>query len=326
MVRMRKRYLETPIHTYRHSNGRRVRVVGMSHDGEPRYYRALTDAVQGYAEGGAQVHYESTRTPEEDIVANATPAELEFFALRDAYDQSRLAPHPWGWVPQVVGLGPRPSNWQHRDLTLLQIVRLLGPDLMTWHLHTLGGGPAPVTERERSRVTAMRALSLYRLAMFQARNPKPTDAVLLDMRNEHALTGVEATTDDVVLMWGNSHIPGLDRGLVARGFTYENTTWHTVGRLPSMLWCIRQTAPAPRVALAALIRPRHLIAIARVAFRSPRATRPTSDLAEPAGPALSSTTAVVDPGPSDPPTGSASPQPSGPALDGTTSTSPSPSR
>jgi len=71
------------------------------------------------------------------------------------------------------------------------------------------------------------------------RGPDPEDAVLLHLRNRHALKEMFGTTRDVVSVWGPLHLPGLVAGLHDQRFGHTDTTWIPVAELPtlrSLVW------------------------------------------------------------------------------------------
>ncbi|MFC0532094.1 hypothetical protein [Phytohabitans kaempferiae] len=57
-LRLRRRYLQTPVRMYRNEPGRRVWLVGLVHHGERRYFHAIKDLVLALQGQGAAVHYE----------------------------------------------------------------------------------------------------------------------------------------------------------------------------------------------------------------------------------------------------------------------------
>jgi hypothetical protein len=65
--------------------------------------------------------------------------------------------------------------------------------------------------------------------------------VLVHHRTQVALDGLDCVSADTVLVWGVNHLPGLVEGLTVRGFNAVDQTWHTVGRLPSMLTMLATT-------------------------------------------------------------------------------------
>jgi hypothetical protein len=225
-VRIRRRVLMTPNYGLVHPDTeRRVRVIGLIHAGEPGYYLQIKQLVEMLRLGGAQVHSEGTglgdliRNPPPDLTAE----EKEILDLQVAADRGaarHATPDP-AWVHQYAGFGGWPTGWQRIDLPYLQELRAIGTEPIGRQLRlalaSQGSGPAP--SKTRTRMPRHGAAWAYRFAAAGIHGPrKATDPVRIDRRNAVALAGVDATTRDVVLLWGTAHVPGLVAGLKARGF------------------------------------------------------------------------------------------------------------
>jgi hypothetical protein len=102
---------------------RRVRVIGLIHAGEPRYYLEIKQIVEMLRLGGAEVHSEGTglgdliRNPPPDLTAE----EKEILELQVTVDRgnTRHATADPGWVHQYAGFGGWPTGWQRIDLPYL---------------------------------------------------------------------------------------------------------------------------------------------------------------------------------------------------------------
>ena len=75
------------------------------------------------------------------------------------------------------------------------------------------------------------------------------DDVLVRQRNELVLAALDDHQPaDVVVVYGPGHIPGLEAGLLERGFVCTQDTWYSVGRilpLRIVLWnMVRRRLPA----------------------------------------------------------------------------------
>src|SRR5436190_9307029 len=130
-MRMRGRHLQTPIRCHVHPDtGRRVWLVGMVHHGEPRYYHEITQAVAAYMAAGAVVHAEGTPPPEDRSLL--TPQEREVLDEQDKADTLSAEVYAaWGWVKQSIGFGRfTPQGWQRVDLTMLELISVVGADVM----------------------------------------------------------------------------------------------------------------------------------------------------------------------------------------------------
>lgn len=223
--------LLTPVHRYTHSGtGQKVTLVATMHVGEPDYYAQLLKVIDELEADGAVVQCEASRLlPDED----ATAPEQELLAVLESVQEGEEAKiHLLGWVNQVEAL-PYPSRWQFNDMSSVEVIRLLGPEMLGQKLQNAATlyGWADDDELARKWFRLNTAMMLRAQA---GEGPMPAqvgDDVLLGKRNEVALAGVDATPHDVVLIWGARHVPGLHTGLVDRGFTRVASEWYRVADL-----------------------------------------------------------------------------------------------
>jgi hypothetical protein len=243
-LRMDGHNLQTVIRCCTHPDSdRRVWLAATVHHGRPGYHAGVRAAVDQLRVAGVVVHCESTALHETlpDPPADLTSEEHRLLRLQA--EQDRLANTVAiadGWVDQATGFGARiPDGWQRVDLTILDIIRLAGTEVIGRSLRVgvaelERACASPRYRRRHNRVAAF----VLRLAAAETRLPaKPTDAVVVDRRTQVALDGVEVTDDDLVLVWSAAHMPGLAAGLLERGFIPDphGEQWHTVGRLPAMM-------------------------------------------------------------------------------------------
>jgi len=245
ILRIRNRYLQTPVRVYRNDAGRSVWLVGLVHHGQRDYYRALKGLVLALQQAGAAVHYEDTAMSEQDLAAaDVTDAERAAIdSAAPAVSQLELY-QPWGWVEQLDGFGGGapavgvrrswPPGWERHDLREIDIIRLRGvvqvlAGPQTSDVPAPAGRPSKLARRVR---LAQIAVEFWALANG-IRPPKPTDAVILDRRNDVAIEAARTPSRAMsCLLWGCTHLGGLEARLAARGYTLAEQSWHTVGRLP----------------------------------------------------------------------------------------------
>ncbi|WP_432830611.1 hypothetical protein [Dactylosporangium sp. CA-092794] len=235
--------LQTQVQCYVHPDtGRRITLISTMHVGEPAYFaglRALIDALTG---DGAVVHSEGSALLGDADTADAAPDEQAVVANLTRYRELDLVRvRDLGWIGQVEGLG-YPPHWQIHDLTYLQITRRVGTAAMRDKADAqLRAVDWPDGDRDGpARYRARAALMLRSAAtadvgqqLQQLRILDPAVQVLIDDRNTTALDAVFGTGQDIVLIWGPLHVPGLDAGLAGGGFVPDgDPTWRTVGRLP----------------------------------------------------------------------------------------------
>ncbi|GAA3449626.1 hypothetical protein [Dactylosporangium matsuzakiense] len=250
--------VQTPIHHYRHpSTGRQVTVISTMTVGEPAYYTHLRAVIDELTDAGAVVQAEGSRLlPYRHTTV--TDAEAQLLAdLRDCRDLEQRRTRELGWVGQVDGLG-YPSHWKVIDLTDLQVLRLIGEQAMTeqirrmrrqfdWPESDAGG-----IHRYRLSTTIYLRASTRSRRLDDNVKADPTYALLLGARTSTALDGLATTDLDTVLVWSAMHLPGIEAGLTARGYTRTGEPqWVTVAHVPtirSALWrCLtrsRSQAPA----------------------------------------------------------------------------------
>jgi hypothetical protein len=246
-LRIVDRFLQTPIRAYRNADGRTVWLVGLVHTGERSYFERIRDRVVGLQKTGVVVHYESTAMSPPEIEA-AAPTEAEREAMRLTADvkipnQTLMA--GWGWVDQLDGFtgiarepGVRrcwPEGWEQHDIRLIDVIRGQGVEQIIARLREQATAldAANASWLAGKLFLAQTALSYWMLA-YLPRPPKPSDAVVLDQRNDKAIRDCEAVPGDVVLLWGTAHLDGLEARLRERSYARVEETWHSVGRLPRL--------------------------------------------------------------------------------------------
>jgi hypothetical protein len=241
----RRRQVQTSARTFRHpATGQTVTVIGTYHLGEPGYFTGLKEAIDKLQANGAIVQCEGSSLLTCDET-NATTEEREVLAqLRRATalaDQC-ITDLGWGWVGQAQGM-PYPSSWQVVDLNTLEIIRALGVPLA----RIVAQNKLRQFDRTNLRWARLGLALLMRFVsqdwrlVKAARRANATDEVLIHRRNTVALAGVASTTQDVVLIWGLIHLPGLDAGLADQGFVRsDDPQWHVVARRPKISGALRR--------------------------------------------------------------------------------------
>ncbi len=250
-LQVRDTAVHTAVHTYTHADtGRTITQVGTIHFGEPAYFQHLRDVIEKLEAGGATVHCEGTRTgttTDKELLAQATDEEraaLKLMSAHNALTLKRVA--EWGWTFQQLGL-PARGTWHNHDLTALDIIRALGPQLLIRRFgRTAKFLDWPATAKRKPHLFRLSVgLSLRLQASDRRERRRPhgleyRNQALRDVvnrrRTELALTAAEqhlTTRDtDLVLVWGASHLTAFGLRLEALGFTRTDTTWHRVGALP----------------------------------------------------------------------------------------------
>jgi hypothetical protein len=236
--------LQTAVHHYLHADPpRRITVIGTHHFGVPAYWTDIRARIDRMTAQGAVVHCEgSSLVPD---AADATDEERRLLSeLRRCrvLEQQRVS-QVFGWVHQRDGLG-YPPDWQIIDLSHLEILRRLGPDMIGKVAGTMRR-MVDWPDSDRRGPARYRFLIAVRVRMTgndrAITRRGPADAVLIDDRHRLALDAVAGTGRDTVLVWGASHLAGLGAGLREKGFVRcDDTEWHTVLDIPPIWPALRQ--------------------------------------------------------------------------------------
>jgi hypothetical protein len=272
-LRRRRSDLLTPVRDYVHrDSGRRVTVVSTMHIGEADYYARLRDVVTDREACGATVQCEgsSLLVTNEDREAAAGAAREALDARSRLLDLTRQTAPLLGWTFCLDAM-PVADTWQIVDISEVEVIERNGAEVILRHarraslLLDLPDGDAKAVHRFRLMASVGLRAAARVSRSDRERRATPTDAVVLHYRTEVALTGLDDTDRDVVLIWGGRHLPGLDAGLVDRGYVLTSEVWQRVGRLPSV----------PR-AIAGLFTARHTYRPAEDANTQPEALQDAS--------------------------------------------------
>jgi hypothetical protein len=245
-LRFRRGTLQTPVHHYTHPRtGRRITVIGTMHMGEPDYYTGLRTVISNLEARGALVQCEASALLPHDQhgLTDDERTVLTTRELRQELELRRIT--ELGWVRQLDALD-YPERWQLVDLDMLEIIRRVGPAVMLRGeqrgIKMFDRPDNDPRSIERFRLTLHLMFTMFQLTVLisaqRASRKKPStgiDAVLIDQRDAVALAGVASTEQDVVLVWGCAHLPGLEAGITEQGFARTgDTEWHTAATLPSI--------------------------------------------------------------------------------------------
>ncbi len=234
--------VESPILTYQHPDyENQVDLVGTVHMAEPRYYQAIQEFVDGRVDEGATVHYELTKIPTAEQLAEVPRpvrrrAERVVAAMGELYG---MLGEIDGLVPQAKGLAYR-DEWKNHDSTLLEqaasmsrltvdglwvsvklvklATRLLGQgEMQGLMLQQLSDA---ASDRERKPGLAERLMTIGRKKHVEV------------ARNTIAMTAFDTEiqadpTTDLLLLWGVKHLKGLGQEVRNRGFVQTDERYLT---------------------------------------------------------------------------------------------------
>nr|BFE56471.1 hypothetical protein GCM10020063_009970 [Dactylosporangium thailandense] len=241
--------LQTPIRRFAHpGTGHAITLVGTLHFGRDAYFAGLRERIDALCEAGAVVHIEASGRVDGDHVG-ATEQELAVLADMDrAAALGRRWAGELGWASQVDALG-YPPHWHRHDLPGLEMLRRVGvPVMARFAARQRRAVDWPETdttglERHRARMAiGLRSATAYTDKTLRRLGRHPVFAVVVNGRTAHALQQALAAEQDVVLVWGATHLPGFAAGLAEHGFAeVGEPEWHTALQLPSFrasLWCL----------------------------------------------------------------------------------------
>ncbi|WP_148083417.1 hypothetical protein [Micromonospora sp. Llam0] len=233
--------------------------MSTAHYGEAGYYHTLLDDITTSMNDGFTVHYENANHQRPDD--QPTPTEQTVLAdLATMRELATLRMSALGWIHQPTLL--HHPAWQRHDLTDLDIIRQIGTETMrrytsrrirslTWPDHE----PWRLA-RHHAMFTAGNRIVIRLPPPDPARttHADPFTQVLLHNRTHTAVTAATATTDNLVMIWGARHLPGITTALGAAGYRpdHDQQRWHTIGHLPPIAANIaryllrRPPAPHPR--------------------------------------------------------------------------------
>lgn len=234
--------VRSPIITYEHpDHENRVDMVGTVHVAEPDYYVAVQEFVDNRASEGAIVHYELTKTPTAEQLAEAPravrrKAERTIAAMRELYG---MIGEIDGLIPQNEGIVYR-DEWRNHDSTLLE-------QCATMSRLTVDGLWASVKiVKLATRLAgrdAMQTLMLQQLSEATSgreHTPGLAERLTTIGRDKHVVVGRNAValaafdaelradpTTDILFLWGANHLKSLGQEVRNRGFVQTGERYLT---------------------------------------------------------------------------------------------------
>ena len=223
-------YIELPVETFRHPDTESsISLVGMVHTAKPCFYQSVGEYVQIREESGSTVHYERSTLPSKQEL-ETYPHWVQKLAPKFDKAVSALtkATIKDGVVSQYNNDKLRFKDvWEIHDMNKADIARSLGPAKTMYAAVMLEREAAIENGDKKDRLPfyAMRAKLVLRML----------DTVILDERNAVAVKGIEMTLiekpdQDITLLWGSCHIPGIANGITKIGYKHKDTIWLNTGK------------------------------------------------------------------------------------------------
>ena len=214
--------VQTAAVTLRNKSGRLVHIIGMSHIANPRYWKEINHVIHKYDSHGWQIHFERVKPITDQQLRSLAPAERE---MLDGIHSVLNGNYGFGKSSKLVFQGDvlkLPPTAVNTDTDMATLVQSLaqGQDV-----HVMQQVMALVSKLPRT-LRKMAAL----IAFMPGVEPGESSLtkVLKDDRNHIALSEIDNTSDNVLMLWGAAHLPGICQGLATRGFSETDRQWHTV--------------------------------------------------------------------------------------------------
>lgn len=225
--------LQTAVLHLRHTDtGRRVQVMSMIHIGEAAYYTRLNELI---AEHDGLILFEGLGQLTDDELASLTPEERKVWdtiaPLTDAYREIARA---LDLVAQPDALTKPGSTWRRADLPLARLLKLWAERRLPL-LPAMGQAGKALESAFFKRTTRLLLLQepliLGAFRALKGWTPgigKLSD-LLVDERNGAAMAVFDATPadQDILLIYGAGHVPGLVEMLRTRGYREAARDWFT---------------------------------------------------------------------------------------------------
>lgn len=220
------------VHLRHRQSGRRVRLMSMIHIGEAVYYTRLNEIL---AEHKGLVLFEGLGQLSEDEIAALTPDERKVYdtiaPLNAAYRTFAAA---LDLVAQPDALMKPEANWVRADLPLKRLLKLWAERRLPLlpAMEAAGKALDSVMFKRTARFLLLQEpliLGVFRLVRGASPGIGRLSTLLVDERNEAALQAFDATPaeQDVILVYGAGHVPGLLTALGKRGFRETGCDWFT---------------------------------------------------------------------------------------------------
>lgn len=231
-LRATRHALEVSTQTWEH-DGRRIRLIGMVHLADPRFFAETARLLQILEADGAEVYAESV-IPADGMIP--TVRVLQTLARHDSTVDL---------VHQSIAL-PRQDSWQVVDMTLEQMLDA-AHDRLALEKVVLGG--SAVNDRRVTRmVGAVMRPALVPMVLVSSRIMPVmlgrNHEVVVETRNRLVMDAVLGSTSDAAVLWGAAHLPGMGRILAAAGYRRTDRAWRPAIAQRSPLAGIRDAVAA----------------------------------------------------------------------------------
>lgn len=195
-----------------------VRIIGISHFGEARYFREVIDEARALERQGYTVHYEGVPSSKSKPKAKSLPG------------------NEYGIVHQSQFYTEYEESWENHDIPREHLTKT-----GAFSDDSINDSADKITYGTLNHVMGVwivkdlyRKYSVFRtIAYIASRFPGQGIGVILGHRNSIAIHAVINQVDpgkDFCLLWGADHISGMKKLLLGFGFQEvpEKSEWRTV--------------------------------------------------------------------------------------------------
>ncbi len=240
-IRKKNNIIQTPIISYsRPADRRKIALMGTIHIAEKEYFSILQNII-GHFENkcGFKILYEGLR-PDEDPSNNEEEKKI-WSQMERFFNMLNFASERSGLAYQMNGLEYQNNkeNWVNSDMQAGELIRLLAADGITSKEIDKF---FPAFERAGSFLNnirlselfpyimdfCLRNMGLLALLSYFLPNRSPILKHIIESRNRVALQKIKEYLqlgDNILAIWGASHLRGLEKGIKKMGFRKLDTLW-----------------------------------------------------------------------------------------------------
>lgn len=213
----------------------RVALVGNRHFGTPNYMEELQNRLIAYRLGGAAIHYEGVKKPTETEISNFSRRQMRNYQALKSLTNLGDRVHTDSRFSSIRTIISS-RDWEHHDASMTDLVQRANlRQSLALGVVALVAKVVEWADEDgsfyKTTYEKMYTENESGAEDTKAQDPHENDPgilkmlypLIVDYRNEVALNAVdtalaERPEQNLALLWGNGHVPGLSDGLVNRGF------------------------------------------------------------------------------------------------------------
>jgi hypothetical protein len=220
------------IHLKHPQTGRKVRLMAMIHIGEPRFYMRVNEVI---AEHDGLVLFEGVGQLTEEEIASLSDEERRVYeAIAPLHDAYRKLAAALDLVAQPDALTKPQANWRRADLPLKRLLHVWAERRLPLlpAMDMAGRALEGAIFKRATRLLLLQEpfiLSAFKVVRGWSPQLGRLSRLLVDERNEAAIAVFDDTAaeQDILLLYGAGHVPGLLVALERRGYREVARDWFT---------------------------------------------------------------------------------------------------